>query len=473
MKPLSLAVLALAVIAGGFAQSGEDPKPFDGLNLNLGNLYRLSKAQSRSISPGELHRRKRQRRHGYRRHRQDAGRELGQGWKVSPSVTIKPKARPSPWPTSRTRRHPADLDDAHRQLALFHPPLLLGRRDRAFGRSARSAISSPAAGASTPRSPRCRSASTPAAPSTATGRCPSARRCRITLENIDDEGHDALLPDQLHADRGARGRRLFPRPVPPRQPAALQGGLHHPRRRRGPGAVRRHLHGLGRATTTAGGARARSSSSWTATRSSRRSAARAPRTISAARTTSRTGRHSSTRSSPRPTPACRRSSARTGSTTSQQRFGLYRWHIMDPVRFEKDLKVTIQALGWRGGGRYLPLQDDIASVAFWYQRSRTPPFPKLPSEERAGDHLIASRRYQRSVRKGEAGKTLPIRQVGKGCLVPAEPDRLGRHGPSDYLDDDRFAGRLPPPPYRRYDHLPPTSNHLKGWLSLAIKPPPL
>ena len=52
---------------------------------------------------------------------------------------------------------------------------------------------------------------------------------------------------------------------------------------------------------------------------------------------------------------------------SQMRFGMYRWHITDPVRFEKDLKVTIQALGWRSGGRYLPLKDDISSVAYWYQ----------------------------------------------------------------------------------------------------------
>ena len=33
---------------------------------------------------------------------------------------------------------------------------------------------------------------------------------------------------------------------------------------------------------------------------------------------------------------------------------------MDPIRFEKDLKVTIQALGWRSETRFLPLQDDIA-----------------------------------------------------------------------------------------------------------------
>lgn len=70
-----------------------------------------------------------------------------------------------------------------------------------------------------------------------------------------------------------------------------------------------------------------------------------------------------------------------GTYRSQQRFGLYRWHIMDPVRFEKDLRVTIQALGWRSGGRYLPLQDDIASVAYWYQSLPTVPFPPLPSKD--------------------------------------------------------------------------------------------
>lgn len=68
---------------------------------------------------------------------------------------------------------------------------------------------------------------------------------------------------------------------------------------------------------------------------------------------------------------------------SQMRFGMYRWHIPDPVRFEKDLKVTIQALGWRSDGRYLPLQDDIASTVFWYQALPTAPFPSLPPR----DHL--------------------------------------------------------------------------------------
>jgi len=70
-----------------------------------------------------------------------------------------------------------------------------------------------------------------------------------------------------------------------------------------------------------------------------------------------------------------------GVYNSQQRFGLYRWHVMDPVRFDKDLRVTMQALGWRSGGRYLPLQDDVASVAFWYQAEPHAPFPKLPEKD--------------------------------------------------------------------------------------------
>ncbi len=71
-----------------------------------------------------------------------------------------------------------------------------------------------------------------------------------------------------------------------------------------------------------------------------------------------------------------------GLYRSQQRFGMYRWHVQDPIRFAEDLRVTIQALGWRaaleGKSRYLPLQDDIASTALWYQAEPHAPFPTLP-----------------------------------------------------------------------------------------------
>ncbi len=67
-----------------------------------------------------------------------------------------------------------------------------------------------------------------------------------------------------------------------------------------------------------------------------------------------------------------------GLYRSQQRFGMYRWHVMDPIRFASHLRVTIQALGWRVGRRYLPLQDDIASTAFWYQKETSSSRPTTP-----------------------------------------------------------------------------------------------
>jgi hypothetical protein len=66
---------------------------------------------------------------------------------------------------------------------------------------------------------------------------------------------------------------------------------------------------------------------------------------------------------------------------SRQRFGMYRWHIVDPIRFQKDLKVTIQDLGWRSGGRYLKQQSDISSVVYWYQKEPHGTFPALPSKD--------------------------------------------------------------------------------------------
>ena len=46
------------------------------------------------------------------------------------------------------------------------------------------------------------------------------------------------------------------------------------------------------------------------------------------------------------------------------------------------MKVTIQALGWKDNGAYLLLQDDLASVAYWYQTEPHVAFPKLPDRDR-------------------------------------------------------------------------------------------
>jgi hypothetical protein len=69
-----------------------------------------------------------------------------------------------------------------------------------------------------------------------------------------------------------------------------------------------------------------------------------------------------------------------------QRFSLYRWHITDPVHFKKDLKVTLQALGWQNGGLYLPMDSEMSSVAFWYQKEPHQQFSKLPARDELDWH---------------------------------------------------------------------------------------
>lgn len=75
----------------------------------------------------------------------------------------------------------------------------------------------------------------------------------------------------------------------------------------------------------------------------------------------------------------------------QPRFSLYRWHIMDPIRFKNKLKVTVQDLGWKRFNeknfdvieerRYLARKDDISTVAFWYQTLPTAALQTLPERE--------------------------------------------------------------------------------------------
>ena len=70
-----------------------------------------------------------------------------------------------------------------------------------------------------------------------------------------------------------------------------------------------------------------------------------------------------------------------GVYNSQHRHAMYRWHVMDPVRFSSDLRVTIDALGWRSEGRFHPGQHDMCSVAYWYQTLPAAAFPALPSRD--------------------------------------------------------------------------------------------
>ncbi|GAA3850839.1 DUF2961 domain-containing protein [Streptomyces sedi] len=74
-----------------------------------------------------------------------------------------------------------------------------------------------------------------------------------------------------------------------------------------------------------------------------------------------------------------------GLYLSQQRFGMYRWHIPDPVRFAEDLRVTVQSLGIGPGHhnglphRYRPTSDDIASTALFYLDAPSAPGARPPA----------------------------------------------------------------------------------------------
>ena len=61
--------------------------------------------------------------------------------------------------------------------------------------------------------------------------------------------------------------------------------------------------------------------------------------------------------------------------------GFYRWHIQDPVFFESDLKVTVQQIGVGHNGLF-ERQDDLSSVAYWYQKEPHGKFPLLPEREK-------------------------------------------------------------------------------------------
>ncbi|MGN6326798.1 glycoside hydrolase family 172 protein [Pseudolysinimonas sp.] len=76
-----------------------------------------------------------------------------------------------------------------------------------------------------------------------------------------------------------------------------------------------------------------------------------------------------------------------GLYDSQQRFGMYRFHIPDPIRFAERIRVDIQALGWRSGWRYLPLHDDIASTAWFYLDRPVARRPSPPDADSMEVHL--------------------------------------------------------------------------------------
>jgi len=67
-------------------------------------------------------------------------------------------------------------------------------------------------------------------------------------------------------------------------------------------------------------------------------------------------------------------------------YSLYRWHIADPVRFQRSLRFEIEHTGWISADEtesgkiegHVEREDDVATVAFWYQVGQPYRFTKLP-----------------------------------------------------------------------------------------------
>jgi len=368
--------LLLLILAASFLLAQED-EMFNGLHLSLGNLSRLSHAKSRSISPENFSGEKGKGGMSVDGLAKNAARDLGQGWKVSPYVKIQPKETfvmadiQGPGAIQQIWMTPAG--NWRFSVLRFYwdgekePSVEVPAGDffaNGWGKFAQ--VSS---------LPVCVN---PGSGFNCYWVMPFHRSCKVTMENLDEKEMTLYyqinytlteIPDDA-ATFHAQFRRV--NPLPYKSDYTILDGIEgwghfigtymcwqaNNTGWWGEGEIKFFIDGDQDFPTICGtGTEDYFCGSY-------------------GFTTNGTYQEYTT-----PYAGMPQVISPDGQWQSQQRFGLYRWHIMDPVRFEKDLKVTIQALGWRSGGRYLPLQDDISSVAFWYQQEPHAPFPKLPGKD--------------------------------------------------------------------------------------------
>ena len=86
-----IAFLLVSGLAGFATAVSAAAEPFDGLGTDMGSLARLSKAKTRAVSPENFTGEKGRGGMATEGTGANAARELGRGWKVSPSIRIKAK----------------------------------------------------------------------------------------------------------------------------------------------------------------------------------------------------------------------------------------------------------------------------------------------------------------------------------------------------------------------------------------------
>lgn len=376
MNSISICLIGLALVfaAGVSAQD----KPFNGLETNMGNLFRLSKAKSRSISPEHL---------GGEPGRggatpldsgtaKDAARDLGTGWKVNPYVYIE---------VGQTLTL-ADIEGPGGIQHIWMTPTGVWRNAILrfyWDDESQPSVEVPVGdffGMGWGKYAHLNSLAVTVNPGSAFN-CywimPFRKRCRITMENRDVERMtlyyqvDYTLTDV--PDDAAYFHAQFRRANPVEGSLftmidGIKGEGHYVGTYMtwgvnnsgwwGEGEIKFYMDGDKEFPTICGtGAEDYFCGSYSFAVDGKY----------VPFSTAYAGMHEVIRPD--------------GAFNSQQRFGLYRWHITDPIRFQKELKITIQDLGWRSEGRYLAQRSDISNVVFWYQREPHAPFPKLPSKD--------------------------------------------------------------------------------------------
>ena len=363
------------------AQPPSAAREFNGLNSNLGNLHRLSNAESRSISPENFNGEKGKAGMATKGAGSNAARELGQGWKVSPCVVIKAKstytvaeidgsgAIQQIWMT------PSPLDKTRLNILRFYwdgetePSVEVPLGDFfACGWGKYCQINS---------LPVCVN---PGSAFNCYWTMPFRKKAKITLENLDDK--DMVLYYQVNytltdvpndaAYFHAQFRRT--KKLPAKTVYTILDGVE----------------GRGQYVGTYMAWESRSPGWWGEgeIKFYFDGDKKFPTICGTGTEDYFCGSYDfedqeAHRYVPFSTPYSGLAQVIPPDTiydTVPQRFGLYRWHIADPIRFKKDMKVTIQALGWKNNGAYLPLEDDMASVAYWYQTEPHAKFPAFPDK---------------------------------------------------------------------------------------------
>jgi hypothetical protein len=363
---------------------------FSGLDLNMGNLYRLSSAKTRSISPENFSGEKGKGGMATEGTGADCARDLGRGWKVSPSIRIEPGELRTlaeiegPGAVQQIWLTTANLRWRELILRIYwddqeHPSVECPIGDffcSGWNRFAQ--VTSLAVCVNPGRAFNCY------------WQMPFRKRARITIENRDPDQHGIIYYQVNYAltevpEDAAYFHAQFRRtnPLPYKQDYTILEGVegtgHYVGTYMAWGVNNSGWWGEGEIKFFMDGDREFPTICGTGTEDYFCGAYNFDGGVVDA------NMESAYREFTTPYAGLPQVLRPDGVYQSQMRFGMYRWHIHDPIRFEADLRVTIQALGWRteqrDKRRYLPLQDDIASVAFWYQTLPTAPFPELPDRD--------------------------------------------------------------------------------------------